>query len=241
MSSVRMGLTTTSYAILGLLCVDEWSAYDLAQQMGRSFRFIWPRAESAIYLEPKKLVAAGYASQRQVPAGPSRTKPAYRATPAGRRAFRVWLAQPSAPPHLEAEGLVRFMFVDQGGVEDAQRILDELAKQAAQLQRQLVAVAQSYDAATVPFPQRAHINATAGRLLHMYADLLGTWASWARAEVDQWPDTGAAAAHRATAIIQDSLRHHPAAQPAGTGGPAPIARPRSAADNASPRRGRRHQ
>ena len=54
-------LSTTSYAVLGLLSLRSWTTYELAQQMGRSLDRIWPRAESKVYEEPKKLVANGYA------------------------------------------------------------------------------------------------------------------------------------------------------------------------------------
>ena len=52
-------LTTTSYAILGLLAVKPWATYDLAKQLQRSLHFFWPRAESNLYAEPKRLVEAG--------------------------------------------------------------------------------------------------------------------------------------------------------------------------------------
>ena len=58
-------LTTTSYAILGLLSVRSWSTYELTQQMDRSLGRIWPRAQSKLYEEPKKLAAGGYARARQ--------------------------------------------------------------------------------------------------------------------------------------------------------------------------------
>ena len=54
-------LTTTSYAVLGLLAVRSWTTYELAQQMGRGLGDFWPRAQSKIYEEPKRLVAAGLA------------------------------------------------------------------------------------------------------------------------------------------------------------------------------------
>ena len=81
----RDSMTSTTYAVLGLLCVQPWSAYELAQQMARSLRFMWPRAESGIYREPQKLIGLGYASAGEVPAGPRRTKLVYAATPAGGR------------------------------------------------------------------------------------------------------------------------------------------------------------
>ena len=54
-------LTTTGYAILCLLAIKPWSTYELAQQMRRSLHHIWPRAESNVYAEPKRLVEAGLA------------------------------------------------------------------------------------------------------------------------------------------------------------------------------------
>src|ERR671938_339368 len=69
MSSAR-GLTTTSYAILGLLAIQPWSTYELAQQMDRSLGRMWPRAQSKIYEEPKKLVAHALRDYRQRPTRP---------------------------------------------------------------------------------------------------------------------------------------------------------------------------
>ena len=57
-------LTTTSYAILGLLSLRPWTTYELAQQMQRALGQFWPRAESKLYEEPKKLVAHGRRDSR---------------------------------------------------------------------------------------------------------------------------------------------------------------------------------
>ena len=43
MSSVP-AMTTTSYAILGLLAVKPWTTHELVQQVDRSLRRLWPRA-----------------------------------------------------------------------------------------------------------------------------------------------------------------------------------------------------
>ena len=58
-------LTTTSYAILGLLAVRSWSTYELTRQMEWSLGRFWPRAKSKLYEEPKKLEALGLATSRQ--------------------------------------------------------------------------------------------------------------------------------------------------------------------------------
>src|SRR5918998_1658963 len=52
-------LSTTSYAVLGLLGVRPWSTYELADQMSRALRWFWPRAQSNLYEAPKRLAAQG--------------------------------------------------------------------------------------------------------------------------------------------------------------------------------------
>jgi hypothetical protein len=47
--------------VLGLLAVQPWTAYELTQQMRRSLHYLWPKSESLLYTEPKKLVDAGLA------------------------------------------------------------------------------------------------------------------------------------------------------------------------------------
>src|ERR671922_44449 len=59
MSRMTARLTTTSYAVLAQVAVHPWSTYELAQQRVRYFRYVWPRAESAIYREVKRLNAMG--------------------------------------------------------------------------------------------------------------------------------------------------------------------------------------
>ena len=66
-------LTTTSYAILGQLAWGEATTYELVKAMGRNLRFMWPRAESRIYEEAKRLVVAGLGAGR--PAPPARPPP----------------------------------------------------------------------------------------------------------------------------------------------------------------------
>src|SRR5438093_12425501 len=118
-------LTPTSYAILALLAVRPWSAYELAGQMSRGFRLIWPRAESAIYEEPKNLVAHGLATASRERAGPRRRRTLYSITPKGRRALRAWLGRPSEPPQFESESQLRVMFAEHGSNEALARTLGD--------------------------------------------------------------------------------------------------------------------
>jgi PadR family transcriptional regulator, regulatory protein AphA len=67
-------LTTTSYLILGLLTSRDWSAYELAEQVGKGVTEIWPRASRQLYNAPKQLVEQGLISAvtEQTGGGPRR-------------------------------------------------------------------------------------------------------------------------------------------------------------------------
>ena len=53
------------------------------------------------YEEPKRLVAAGYATAAAEPRQ-GRRRTVYSVTEAGREAFQRWLTQPSEPPAFES-------------------------------------------------------------------------------------------------------------------------------------------
>ena len=106
-------LTTTSYALLAQLALRPWSAYDLVQQRVRYFRFVWPKAESAIYREIKKLADDGLAETSIEHTG-RRPRTIYRITEAGLDVLREWLATPVGPFSMEFEVLLR-LFVSPVG------------------------------------------------------------------------------------------------------------------------------
>src|SRR5215212_10180280 len=96
-ATVAVHMTATANAILGLLAIGPWTTYELTQQMQRSLRRCWPRAESKLYEEPKKLVARGLAASSEERVG-RRRRTRYKITPHGRRQLARWLSQGSAPP-----------------------------------------------------------------------------------------------------------------------------------------------
>ena len=112
-------LTTTSYAILGLLAIKPWTTYELAQQMQRALGQFWPRAESKLYEEPKKLVAHGLARASSEMVG-KRPRTVYTITAKGRRAMAAWVPAPptSDGPVLEFEQMVKIFFAEHGTKED---------------------------------------------------------------------------------------------------------------------------
>src|SRR4029453_5915722 len=93
-------LTTTSYGVLSILALRDHSTYALTRQMRISLPYMWPRAESNVYAEPKRLVAAGLATPREEWTG-SRRRTIYSITEAGRVALAEWLPSPPATPRAE--------------------------------------------------------------------------------------------------------------------------------------------
>lgn len=70
--------------------------------MDRSLGRLWPRAQSKLYEEPKKLVEQGLAEARSEPVG-QRPRTVYAITPEGRRALAAWLREPGTGPVLEPD------------------------------------------------------------------------------------------------------------------------------------------
>src|SRR3954447_20698868 len=150
--------STTSNAILGLLSLRPWTTYELAKQVQRGLGWFWPRAERKLYDEPKRLVAAGLATASQETTG-RRPRTVYRISPAGRRALRSWLAEPSAPPELEMEAMVRVFFADGGSKASLLHTLDGVEADAQAQIDELLAQIEQARQAEYQFTTRMHVNA----------------------------------------------------------------------------------
>ena len=182
-------LTTTSYAILGLLTLRPHSAYDLTQQARRSLAFIWPISESQLYAEPRRLVGEGLVKATKEPAGPTRTRTTYRITAKGRRAFAGWLRTAPAAPGHGSEILLRVAFADAG---DQKALLASIAACRE-------AVSARYEAGrhhvgeqlagTAPYPERASLNTVWWVLIGEQLRLTLGWLAWAEGEVRAWDGT----------------------------------------------------
>jgi DNA-binding PadR family transcriptional regulator len=123
-------LTTTSYSLLALLARRPWSAYDITQYMKLSpLRRVWPKAESRIYAEPKRLVAAGMAEVTEEYNG-KRKSSIYSITVTGRKALSEWLKNPTGHFEYKYEVLVKLLSADHGTREDVSALLDETKTQA---------------------------------------------------------------------------------------------------------------
>lgn len=180
-------LTSTSYAILGLLAIKPWSTYELTQQMERSLGHMWPRAASKLYEEPKKLVEHGLARASQDQVG-QRPRTVYAITAKGRRALAAWLQDPGEGPVLEWEQLVKVFFSDHGAKADTLATLQAALEWAQARSALTAAVGHQYLDQGGSFPERsAQTNVSVRFLIDFYA-LVADWARWARPIVEAWPD-----------------------------------------------------
>lgn len=183
-------LTTTSYALLGLLALKPWTTYELAQQMDRSLRNFWPRAQSKLYEEPKNLVAHGLAHAERQQVG-KRPRTVYSITPAGREALRTWLDSPGAAMALEFEALLKVFFADQGSKEQLLAQIAGIREWAAEEAVRGEAFLREYAESGGPFPARLNvIGLVVGFLVRVNTGVLD-WAAWAEAEVSEWADVDA--------------------------------------------------
>jgi DNA-binding PadR family transcriptional regulator len=187
MSTASRGLTTTSYAVLGLLAVRPWSTYELTQQMDRSLGRLWPRAQSKLYEEPKKLVAHGLARAREETVG-RRRRTVYAITAKGRRALAAWIDEPGEGPVLEFEQLLKVSFAEHGTKAGALANIAAARAWAVERNQGNLEAGRAYRSGEGPFQHRAAQNMLAGRFLTDLYRMVAEWADWAEALVAEWPD-----------------------------------------------------
>ena len=186
MSSRR--LTTSSYAILGLLAIQPWATYDLAKLMRRSLHYFWPRAESNLYAEPKRLVEAGLAEAAEEWTG-ERKRTVYSITDRGREALREWLATETAPQRLESEPHMRVLYANYGTPDDLLATIDRIERDAEETIHHYATLCDEYARGDGLFPDRIHVNALLATLSIAQARAAAEWTQWARDAVSEWTTT----------------------------------------------------
>jgi DNA-binding PadR family transcriptional regulator len=185
-------LTGTTYSVLGLLAIQPWSTYELTRQMERTLGRVWPRAQSKLYEEPKKLVALGLASGEVETVG-RRPRTVYAITEPGRAALAAWLQEPGQGPVLEFEQLVKLSFAEHGTREDALRTIAAARAWAEERNEENLEAARTYAAGQGPFQRRAAQGMLAGAFFTDFYAMVAQWADWANDQVQKWPDDPAEA------------------------------------------------
>jgi DNA-binding PadR family transcriptional regulator len=197
----RGSLTTTSFAVLGLLSIKPWSSYELTQQMDRSLGRIWPRAVSKLYEEPKKLADRGYARASTEQNG-RRTRTVYAITARGRRALATWLQEPGEGPVLEFEQLLKVFFAENGTKADILAILAAAQRWAQARCAESLAVGEGYLEGAGPFPERLPELQLTSRFITDFYLLVLNWSHWATTLVEIWPDDPRNAAHDPAVLVE---------------------------------------
>ncbi len=180
-------LTTTTYGVLGLLAVRPHSTYELAKVMDQSVGRVWPRAQSKLFEEPKKLVAHGYAKAREEKVG-KRPRTVYSITPAGRRALAKWLAEPGDGPAIEFEGLVKLLFAEYGTRDDAIASIRRAREWAVEMNTSSVEAGRRFAERGGRFEERRATTLLLGAFLTDFYALVAQWADWAEKYVAEWPE-----------------------------------------------------
>ncbi len=202
----RSTLTTTSYAILGQLAMRPWTMYELARQMRANVHGFFPRAESQIYAEPKRLLALGLAAARHEATG-RRRRTVYSITEDGRRVLSDWLATPlGRGPLLEFEGLLRVFLAGSGRIEDLKATLEGIRAEAAAAAAQVtgVQVAEFADAAGAS--DRIAEHTLVHDFVRSFVDLIDGWAGRSLDRIEAW--SGLDPEERAEAALA-TLRNPP--------------------------------
>jgi len=187
-------LGATSYAILGLLTIQPFTTYELAQQMERTLSWFWPRAASMIYEEPKKLVAAGLATSQVTFTGKRRST-VYAITDAGSAALREWLDSPTAGLRLEFESMIKVAFADAGDVHQLRAAIREIRSDAEARLTEISIRITEFATSGGPFPKRLPVASLVGKLLMEQYEGVVRWSRWAEDAISGWPgvtpETGA--------------------------------------------------
>ena len=180
-------LTTTSYAVLAQLAVRPWSTYELARQRVRYFRYVWPRAESAIYREVKRLAAMELVTATREYVG-KRPRTLYSITEAGRQTLREWLATPVSPFAMDFEAMIRLFIAPLGTKEQLVATLEQVRDDAQEMLAFSGAVKQEFLEGRAVLQDQVYLRALA---VDFFISLLTTVDSWAErtlAEIQEWKD-----------------------------------------------------
>ena len=184
---MRDRLTTTSYAVLTQVAVRPWSSYELAQQRVRYFRYVWPRAESAIYREVKRLSSMGLLEGTKVYTG-KRARTVYSITDAGKEALREWLGTPVSPFSMDFEAMLRIWGAPLGTKDEVIGTLKQVRADVQEMLEFAGQVKQEFIDGINVTQDQAYLRSLP---VDFFISLLNTVAAWVErtlAEIETWDD-----------------------------------------------------
>jgi len=228
-----------TFGLLGLLAVRSWTGYELTQQVRRSLRFVWSTSEGHLYREQRHLVALGWATVTDEPAG-RRTRKRYAITDAGRRALTDWLGTRPEEPHVQIEGVLRAFLADQGSPQDLVAALQATSDSARAMRSDLYGFVEQYVADGGPldmlergvggppgqrleyldrpmYPERLHAVALTLDITTRLLDVINDFCDEAAREVQDWPSTTDPSLTPATRARLEAIRSRRPSIDEGTG------------------------
>lgn len=110
---MESGLSTTEYAVLGLLTIKPMSGYEMRQLVAESIGHFWSESYGQLYPSLKRLRGAGLVSMKSDKSS-KRDKHIYSITTQGREALAAWLALPAKPQPPRSELLLKLFFLSPG-------------------------------------------------------------------------------------------------------------------------------
>jgi len=145
MTVVSQDLSTTSYALLGLLALDGTSSsltgYELKQRADRTLRFYWVSpAMSQVYTELDRLARSGLVSATAEQTG-RRTSQRYQITGTGIEVLQSWLNSSAADfPILKHPTALRLLMGALVAPDRLRRLLQDYLDQLAERRTDLASV-----------------------------------------------------------------------------------------------------
>ncbi|MBL8113034.1 MAG: PadR family transcriptional regulator [Acidobacteria bacterium] len=106
------------HVLLGLLARGPASGWDLKTRLSRDPAYGWDADLAQIYPALSRLLRGGFVAKkrRRSTKGPARLE--YRLTPAGKKEFQDWLAEPPQLPRAKDPALARLAFLERRAVDD---------------------------------------------------------------------------------------------------------------------------
>jgi len=191
--------SSSSMVVLALLGIDRWTPYELVRHLKRSMiHHIWPRAESKVYEEPKRLVAAGHAKATVDRKDRRRTR--YTISAQGRRVLAQWVAEPGTGVRFESEGALKVLFAENGTKQQLLATIDSMRHEALVDVARVVATLEYVLTEGPPYPNRIHQSVVIMDLVLRITAAVIEWADLTEQRVDRWPGLNPDDAMRGAAI-----------------------------------------
>jgi len=125
----------TTYAVLGFLTWGPMSGYDIKKAVEQSTANFWCESYGQIYPILRRLIERGLAarSSRGERSSGARERQVYRITDRGREELRRWLLEPTEPPTVRHELLLKLFFARQVEPLAAKRQIESFRRHHAGL------------------------------------------------------------------------------------------------------------